>query len=135
MNNEQELKELNEEISAKLERFREVNHLAEVHVLDHSWHQYDAEQRQLNEELSDLFKRRREIARQLAPKTQMKQCCYICENLDENICVEHSKGYEAVVRYPKNCGEKCRDFSFNEEFADEQGIELITEKNDEEDYW
>ena len=122
--NEQKLKELNEEINAKLKRFQEVNHLAEVHVLEHVWHQYDAEQRQLSEELRYLFEERRELARKIAPKTKMKQCCYICLNLDEDICVAHSRGCEAIVRYPKSCGEKCRDFEFNEEFAEDQGIEL-----------
>lgn len=40
----------------------------------------------------------------------MKKCCGICVSCEENICLAHSKGYEAIVRYPFSQGTECGDF-------------------------
>ena len=53
----------------------------------------------------------------------MEHVCINCEYFEENICVLHSVGYEALVRYPKS--HSCNDFEPREitETYENEGVE------------
>lgn len=48
----------------------------------------------------------------------MTKCCAFCENCEENICLAHSKGYEAYVRFPLAQGKDCNDFIYSPEMEE-----------------
>ena len=43
------------------------------------------------------------------------KCCAYCSNLEEDLCLAHSRGYEAQVRFPFSHGKDCPDYDFDPE--------------------
>lgn len=125
MTKQEELTALNENIQNMINEFKDVNEQCSIHIREHVWHELDARAMDLSHRIRIALRDRSELmkALNLPKKEKMKKCCLLCSYCEDDICIEHSRGYEAHIRYPK-WPTDCKDFAFDEERAEILGVEL-----------